>query len=295
MNALLEPFTHEFMQRALLGCALIGFTNGFLGAFVLLRRMALMADALSHSILPGLALGVLLFGLTPWSLFFGALTAALIVALGASLISRSSRVKEDVALAILYTVAFSLGVILLAYAPASVSLLHYLFGNILGLDNADLWLAYVIALVAVPLLVLLQRPLLVMLFEPNVARAQGVRVDALSYLVIGLVVLAMIAALQAVGVVLALGLLIAPAATVYLLTDRYELLFWGGGVLGAVGSCAGLLVSYWFPRLPSGPCITLLLGCLFGLAYLFSPRYGLIPRWWRRKRHFHTESLERWK
>jgi ABC-type Mn2+/Zn2+ transport system permease subunit len=293
MNAFTEPLNHDFMQRALLGCALIGFTNGFLGAFVLLRRMALMADALSHSLLPGLAVGVLLFGLTPVSVFFGALAAALLVALGAGLISRSSRIKEDVALGILYTVAFSLGIVLLSYAPSRVSLQHYLFGNILGLSDADLWISYTIALVSLPLLVFLQRPLLLLLFEPNVARSQGIRVGAMIYLLVGLVVLAMISALQAVGVVLALGLLIAPAATIYLFSDRYEWLFWGGGIVGMFGSCFGLLLSYWL-NLPTGPCITLLLGLMFGFAYLFSPRYGLFPRLWRRKRHFHEESLERW-
>lgn len=290
---MLEPFTHEFMQRALLGCALIGFTNGFLGAFVLLRRMALMADALSHSLLPGLALGVILFGLTPFSLFFGALAAALLVALGAAAISRSSRVKEEVALGILYTVAFALGVVLLQFAPTRVSLQHYLFGNVLGQGASDLWIAWSIALVSLPVVVLLQRPIYLMLFEPNVAKSQGVRVDALTFLVTGFIVLAMISALQAVGVVLALGLLIAPAATIYLLSDRFEWLFWGGGLLGALGSCAGLLISYWF-NIPSGPTIALLLGAIFAAAYLFGPRYGILPRIWRRKRHFHAESLERW-
>ncbi len=288
-----EPFTHEFMQRALLGCALIGFTNGFLGAFVVLRRMSLMADALSHSLLPGLALGVVLFGLTPGSLFFGALAAALLVAMGAGLIARSSRVKEEVALAIVYPVAFSSGILLLHFAPSRVSLFHYLFGNVLGMSDGDLWVAYVIALLTLPVLVILQRPLLLMLFEPHVARAQGVRVPLLSYLLIGFVVVAMISAVQAVGTVLALGMLIAPAATIYLLSDRYEWLFWGGGLLGAIGSCVGLLASYWL-NLPSGPCITLLLGACFALAYLLGPRYGLLPRVWRRKRHFHQESLQRW-
>lgn len=293
MNFFFEPLSHEFMQRALLGCALIGFTNGFLGAFVMLRRMALMADALSHSLLPGLAVGVILFGLAPAGLFFGGLAAALLVALGAGLIARSSRVREDVALGVLYVVAFSAGIILLAKAPTRVPLEHYLFGNILGLGSTDLWTAHGIACVVVPLLVLLQRPLLLTLFEPNVARAQGVRVGLLTYLLVALVVLAMLASLQAVGLVLALGLLIAPAATLHLLTDRYELLHWGGGVLGALGACAGLLISYWV-NLPAGPCITLLLGACFAAAYLFAPRYGVLPRWWRRRSHFHDESLKRW-
>lgn len=293
VSFLWEPFTHEFMQRALLGCALIGFTNGFLGAYVVLRRMALMADALSHSLLPGLALGVILFGLTPLSLFFGALSAALMVALGAAVIARSSRVKEELALGILYTMAFAIGVLMLEFAPTRVSLLHYLFGNVLGQGSSDLWIAWGVAAVTLPVMVLLQRPLFLFLFEANVARSQGVRVDALNALVTAFVVLAMISALQAVGVILALGMLIAPAATIYLLSDRFEYLFWGGGLLGAFGSCAGLLISHWF-NLRSGPCIVMFLGGMFAAAYLFGPRYGIIPRLWRRKRHFHAESLERW-
>lgn len=292
MNALLEPFQHEFMLRALYGCAIIGFLNGFIGAFIVLRRLALMADALTHSLLPGLAMGVLLFGVAPLGLFFGALAAALFVALGAQIISRSSRVKEDTSLGILYTVAFATGVILLDKVRSPISLHHYLFGNVLGLSNNDLWLSYGIALVVIPIVVALQRPLLLCLFDPTVAKSQGVNVGAVNYLMMGLLVLTMISTLQAVGVVLALGLLIAPSATIYLLTDSVNKMFWAGGILGGVGSCLGLLLSYWFD-LETGPCIVLLLGAIFLLAYLASPRYGILTKVFRR-RHFHQESLERW-
>jgi len=292
MDWLTEPFQHEFMRRVFVGGALIGFTNGFLGAFVVLRRLALMADSLSHSLLPGLAVGVILFGLAPMGLFFGALVAALIVALGAQLLARSSRLKEDTALGLLYTVAFSLGVVLISFVKVRVSLLHYLFGNILGLSNMDLWLIYGLSLVIVPLLVALQRPLLLTLFDPTVAMSQGVRVNWLNFLLMAALVLTMIASLQAIGVIMLLGLLIAPAATVYLLCDSYPAMLWGGGTIGMFGSCAGLLLSYRFD-LPSGACIVLVLGVLFFLAYLFSPRYGLIRRL-RPARHFHEESLARW-
>ncbi len=243
MTWLIEPFRHEFMQRALFGCVLIGFTNGCLSAFIVMRRLALMADALSHSLLPGLAIGIILFGLTPSSLFFGALVAALLVALGAELISRSSRVKEDTSLGILYTVAFSLGIVLLSFAKVRVELHHYLFGNILGLADADLWIIYGISSVILPLLVLLQRPLLLTLFDSTVAASQGVPVGAINYLLLSMLVLSMISSLQAVGVVLALGLLTAPAATVYLFSDSFAALFWGGGVLGMAGSSLGLFIS----------------------------------------------------
>lgn len=292
MNWLLEPFRHEFMQRALLGCALIGFTNGFLSAFIVLRRLALMADALSHSLLPGLAIGVILFGLAPTGLFFGALIAALLVALGSEAISRSSRVKEDTSLGILYTVAFSLGIVLLSFAKVRIELHHYLFGNILGLADSDLWMIYGISFVTLVTLVALQRPLLVMLFEPAIAATQGVPVTKLNYLILSLLVLSMISSLQAVGVILALGLLTAPAATIYLFSNSFSAMFWGGGILGMVGSCLGLFLSYWL-NLPSGACIVLVLGSLFCLAFLFSPAYGVIPRRFRR-RHLHEQSLARW-
>ncbi len=294
MNWLTEPFTHEFMQRALVGGALIGFTNGFVGTFVVLRRMALMADSLSHSLLPGMAVGFILFGLAPAGLFIGGLVAALFVALGAQLIARSSRLKEDSAMAILYTVAFSLGLVLLACANVrGVSLLHYLFGNILGLANPDLWISYGVALVVIPLLTALQRPFLILLFEASVARSQGVKVGAFNLLLAVILVVVMISSLKAVGVVLMLGLLIAPAATVYLLCDSFPAMLWGGGFIGMFGSVAGLILSYRFDQLPSGAAIVLVLGAIFFLAYLFSPRYGVL-RHLRRRRHFHEESLARW-
>jgi ABC-type Mn2+/Zn2+ transport system permease subunit len=292
MDWLTEPFQHEFMRRVFVGGALIGFTNGFLGAFVVLRRLALMADSLSHSLLPGLALGVLVFGFAPAGLFLGALVAALFVALGAQLLARSSRLKEDTALGLLYTVAFSIGVILIYYLQLRVSLLHYLFGNILGLSNSDIWTVYGVSLVVVPMLVALQRPLLLTLFDPTVAMSQGVRVNWLNFFLMAALVLTMVSSLQAIGVIMLLGLLIAPAATVYLLCDSYPAMLWGGGAIGMFGSCTGLLLSYWFD-LPSGACIVLVLGIIFLLAYLFSPRYGLLRRL-RPARHFHEESLARW-
>ncbi len=293
MNWLIEPFTHEFMLRALVGGALIGFTNGFVGTFVVLRRMALMADSLSHSMLPGLALSVMVFGLAPAGLFGGGLLAALFVALGAQLISRSSRLKEETALAILYTVAFSLGLVLLTFVKVRVSLMHYLFGNILGLSNDDLWISYGVALVTIPLLAALQRPFLVLLFEPAVARSQGVRVGVFNLLLAVVLVVTMVSSLKAVGVILMLGLLIAPAATVYLLCDSFPAMLWGGGAIGMVGSVLGLILSYRISNLPSGAAIVLVLGVIFFLAYLFSPRYGVL-RHLRKRRHFHEESLARW-
>jgi ABC-type Mn2+/Zn2+ transport system permease subunit len=217
-----------------------------------------MADSLSHSLLPGLVLGVLIFGFAPQGLFFGALFAASFVALGAQLISRSSRIKEDTALGILYTVAFSLGLVLLTFVKVRVSLLHYLFGNILGLADSDLWLSYGIALVVVPVMAALQRPFLLSLFEPNVARSQGVRVGLLNLVLTILLVLTMTASVQAVGVILMVGLLLAPAATVYLLTDSFPASSGVGDSLGFVGRsracCSRITCRISRPALGSCSC-----------------------------------------
>ena len=291
MNFLHDLWSHEFMRRALVGGALIGFTNGFLGTFIVLRRMSLMADALSHSMLPGLALGLLVAGgLSASGLFLGGITAAFLVALGAMLLARTSRLKEDASLAILYTVAFSAGVVLLQFVPTPVDLKHWLFGDILGIGDADLWIAYGVTLAVVPGLL---RPLVLTLFDPMVARSQGVKVDALHVLLIAASVLAMISSAQAVGVILMLGLLVAPAATLYLLTDNFSTMLWGGAALGTVGSVLGLVLSYRFEKVPSGAAIVLVLGVCFLAAWAFGPRYGLLARL-RKRRHFHEESLSRW-
>jgi ABC-type Mn2+/Zn2+ transport system permease subunit len=293
MSWIIEPFQYEFMRRALLACVLIGFTNGFLGAYVVLRRLALVADALSHSMLPGLALAAILIGLNTGGLLLGGLFAATFVALGGHLIASSSRMKDETAVASLYILAFALGVALIKHARVQVSLEHFLFGNILGIADSDLWTSYAISTVTLLTLVALQRPLLLALFEPSVAHTQGVNVGLLLALLIVLIVLAMISSLQAVGVLLSLGLLVFPAATIYLLSDSYAAMSWGGAVIGMAGGLIGLLISFW-ANIPSGPAIVMVLGALFVLAYLFGPKYGMISRWIR-KRHLHEESLQRWK
>ena len=293
MNWITEPFSYEFMQRALLACVLVGFTNGFLGAYVVVRRLALMADALSHSLLPGLALAAIVVGLSPAGLLVGGLLAAVFVVLGGHLISRSSRVKEETAIAALYIVAFALGIAIIKYGGVKVSLDHFLFGNILGVGNTDLWTSYVITCVVLLVLVAFQRSLFLAIFEASVAKSLGIRVGWLLGVLIFLIVLAMVSSLQAVGVLLSLGLLILPAATVYLLSDRFGVMLWGGAALGVAGAVVGLLVSFW-ANIPSGPAIVLILGIVFLSAYLFSPKYGVLSRFLRR-RHLHEESLERWK
>jgi zinc/manganese transport system permease protein len=292
LHTLTEPFSYAFMQRALLSCALIGFTNGFLGTFVILRRQALLTDALSHSLLPGLAVAAILVGLSPGGLLLGGLLAALLVALGGQLIARNSRLKDETAVAALYIIAFALGILLLRYARVKVDLVHFLFGNILGVGDGDLLISYGAALLTLGILVPLQRPVLLTLFDTSVARASGIRTGWIEAGLLALIVLALVASLQAVGVLLSLGLLILPAATAYLMTDSFSRMLWGSAFLGLVGAVAGLLLSF-LANIPSGPCIVLVLALFLSAAYLFSPRHGVLIRFFR-GRHLHEESLQRW-
>ncbi|MCB1228728.1 MAG: metal ABC transporter permease [Verrucomicrobiae bacterium] len=274
MDWITEPLQLVHIQRALMICLLAGFTNGYLSAFVVLRKSALQVGSLSQTLLPGIALGVLLFGLSQVSLFAGALTAALTVGVGSLLIARSSRLCQDTALAILYTTAFAGGVALMEFAPVDVDIDQFLFGNILFASPADLRTVFWVSLIALTTLTALRRPLILMLFEPSAASAVGVPVRSLNYLLLGLLILVLISTLQAVGCLLALGLLVTPAATVYLLTDRVEILFWGGGALGAGSATFALFLSHHLD-VGTGPAIILTLGTLFFVAWIFSPKYGL--------------------
>ena len=271
-----ELITNPFFQRALATAGFIGFANGFFSGFVVLRRNALSVSALSHTMLPGIALGILLTGaLSQWNAFFGALFAALLVGLGSVAVARGNRVDQGTALAVLYTAAFAVGIALLPKLDTRQELEHWLFGDIIAVGNADIWIAFGIGSFTLLITNLLMRPILLTLFEPSVAAAQGVPVRFIQYLIFGLLVLALVSSLQAVGCVLSVGLLVTPAATVSLLTDRTPVLFWGGGLIGGIGSICAVLLSVKLDIAP-GPAIVIVLGCLFIAAYLFSPKYGLI-------------------
>jgi len=271
-----DLLSNPFYQRALAAALLIGFANGFFSGFVVLRRNALSVSALSHTMLPGITLGILMTGvLTQASAFLGALFAALMVGLGSVAVARGNRVAQGTALAVIYTSAFAAGVAVLPRLDTRQELEHWLFGDITAVGNADLWVAFAIGSVTLLTANLLMRPLLLTLFEPNVAAAQGVPVRTMQYLLFALLVLSLVASLQAVGCVLSVGMLVAPAATVSLLTDKTNALFWGGGAVGALGAAAGVLLSAWLGLAP-GPVIVMLLGLLFLAAWIFSPRYGAI-------------------
>jgi len=274
----MDLLTNPFFQRALAAAALVGVVNGFFSAVVVLRRNALSVSALSHTMLPGIALGILVTGaLAQWNAFFGALVAALLVGLGSVAIARGRRIAQGTALAVLYTTAFAAGVAVLPIIGTRQELEHWLFGDILAVGTADLWVVFTIGSVTLLTITAMIRPILLTLFEADTAAAQGVPVRLIQYLLFALLVLSLVASLQAVGCVLSVGLLVAPAATVSLLTDRTGALFWGGGLLGGAGSVAAVLLAARLGVAP-GPAIVIVLGGAFLAAYLLSPKYGVIAR-----------------
>jgi ABC-type Mn2+/Zn2+ transport system permease subunit len=283
-----DIFSLPSLQRSLLAALIIGFTNGCFSAYVVLRRGALIAGSLSHALLPGIVLGVLVAGrLTGWSSFLGALFAALIVVLASVTVSRVSRLDQGTSLGVIFTVAFAAGLILFNYIPgdvkSQVKLEDYLFGDLLMLDSSDVWVAFSVSVLTLTICVALQRTLLVTLFEPSVAAAQGVPVRAVQYLIMTLLVLVMVSALRAVGCMLSLGLVVAPGATVFLLTNSTRAMFWGGGVLGAVSAVGGMILAQ-VTNVTAGAAITAVLGAVFVLALIFSPKSGLLFRKSREER-----------
>ena len=282
MNWLLEPFELINGERALLAAVVIGFTNGYLSTYVVLRKSALKVGALSNSLFPGIAVAVLIAGLTQTGAFLGAVGAALVTGLGSLLVARSSRLDHDTSLAVLFTSAFALGIVLMRYLDIPSELDQWLLGNILGMSDADLWIVYGISGAALLFLTMFQRPIIVLLFEPDVAASLGIPVRRYSYIMFGLVILVLVSSIQAIGTVLSLALLTTPAATIYMLCDSPRLVFWGGAFLGAGASMISLVACYWMD-VPAGAMIVVVLGFLFLVSYLFSPKYGLV-RWFASRR-----------
>lgn len=283
LGELWGTFDELHMRRALWLCLLAGFSNGFVSGIVVLRKSALMVSSLSHSLLPGIAIGVLVAGLSPWSAFVGAAVAGLIVGLGSVLVARGARLGQETVLAVFYSAAFAAGILLLSYAPGAVQIEQYLFGNVLFASDDDLRVVFWVCAVTVVTLAALQRPLLVMLFEPAAAQSAGVPVRWLQYVLLGAVILVLISSLQAVGCILAVGLLVTPGACVALWVTSPVALLWGGALVGSVGAAAALVAAHHWDWGP-GSAIVLVMSGLFLLSWLVGSRHGVLPRWWRARR-----------
>jgi len=278
-ESLAAPFEYRFMQRALLTSVLVGAICGLLSCYVVLKRWSLLGDAISHAVLPGVAIAYLL----GWPFFIGAFVTGALTSLGIGAIERHTRIKADAAMGLMFTAAFALGIVIISKIATSTHLMHILFGNVLGVQNSALILTLLASLVAVITIWLAYRPLLLYTFDPQQAQALGFNTSVIHYGLILLLTLTIVASLETVGIILVVAMLITPGATAHLLTDRFPVMLALSAAIGVIAAVAGLLLSVALD-VASGGAIVLVASGLFFIALLAAPRHGLIVRQWRRWR-----------
>lgn len=263
MSLLLEPLAYAFFVRALIAAVLVGVVSAALGAFVVLRGMAFLGDALAHTILPGVV-GAHLLG---WPLSLGALLMGVLTAVGIGAITSRTALKEDTAIGVIFAGMFALGVAMLsATGNYSQDLAHFLFGNLLGVSTADLWLMAGLSGFVLLILFLLYKEFMVLAFDAVLATALRLPTTFLNYLMLILIAVTIVVALQVVGIALMLAMLVTPAATASLLTKRLTPMIFVAAVLGALSGIIGLYASYYL-NIASGPAVVLVSTAAFVLAF----------------------------
>ncbi|ACB62197.1 ABC-3 protein [Exiguobacterium sibiricum 255-15] len=274
---------YDFLQKSLVTSVMVGIICGVIGCFIILRGMSLMGDAISHAVLPGVAISYLL-GI---NFFIGAVATGLLTALGIGFVSQNSRIKNDTAIGILFTSAFALGIILISFLRSSSDLYHILFGNVLAVRPSDMWMTLAIGLIVLAAIFLFYKELLVTSFDPTMAAAYGLSTRLIHYLLMTMLTLVTVASLQTVGIILVVAMLITPAATAYLLTNRLSRMIFLSAGLGTISSVVGLYFSFTY-NLSSGASIVLVATALFALVFIFSPRHGLLRKWKSAKKELTT-------
>ncbi|MEM7567638.1 MAG: zinc ABC transporter permease AztB [Pseudomonadota bacterium] len=273
-----EPFlAYGFMRRALGGALLLSLSACPIGVFLVLRRMSLTGDAMAHAILPGVAVAFLLFGLELVPMTLGGLAAGLLVALGAGTLARLTVQREDATMAALYLISLAAGVLLVSLRGSSVDLMHVLFGTVLALDDAALTLIGLVTATTVVTLALVWRGLVAECLDPLFLRSVSGLGPPVHLIFLVLVVLNLVGGFQALGTLLAVGLMMLPAAAARFWVSRVGPMCALSIVFGAVSSVAGLLASY-HAELPSGPAIILGAGAIYLASALLAPRGLLVPR-----------------
>jgi len=275
IQTLIEPLQYGFMQRSLVIAILVGIVCAIVGSYLMVQRLALLGDAISHSVLPGLAIAFILGA----NIFIGAFIAGVLSTVIIAWIKARSTIKEDAAMGIVFSAFFALGITLITIVQKDnkIDLNHFLFGNILGVTAEDaIDTALIVALVLL-VVVFFYKELLFYTFDPLGAQATGLPVNLLNFGLMVLIALTIVASLKAVGVVLVLSLLITPASTAYLLVTRLHQVMILGAIIGVISSISGMYLSYFY-NLPSGPAIVLVASGLFVLSLLFSPTQGILTQ-----------------
>jgi zinc/manganese transport system permease protein len=282
-DLLIAPFAEfGFLRRALVGCLALSVAAPPLGVFLMLRRMSLTADVLAHGILPGVAAGFILAGLSVTAMSLGGLVAGLVVTLGAGAISRATGGREDSALAALYLVALALGVTMVSASAGSVELTHLLFGSVLGVDDPALFMMAGVATLTLLGLSLAWRPLVLECFDPSFAAAEGARGGTWHLLFMAMVVLNVLAAFQALGTMMAVGLMMLPAVASRHWARGVGDMTYAAVLIAILASLAGLLVSYHLD-VPTGPAVVLAAGTAWVVSVLAGPVDGVLARLMRHR------------
>ena len=277
-DLLIAPFAEfAFMRRALAGSIALAIAGPPLGVFLILRRMALTGDALGHAILPGAALGYLASGLSLGPMTIGGLAAGLIVAVGSGIVARTTILREDASLAAFYLISLALGVTIVSLRGSNIDLLHVLFGSVLALDDATLILLASIASMTLAGLAILYRPLVLETVDSGFLASVSKSGGLVQIAFLALVVLNLVGAFQAIGTLLAVGVMMLPAASARLITADMTAMIGIAAAQGMLAGCAGLVISF-HAGLPSGPLIILVAGSLYLLALMFGPAGSLLRR-----------------
>jgi manganese transport system permease protein len=270
---LTEPLQHAFMQRALLVSMLVASVCGLLSCYMTLKGWALMGDAVSHAVMPGVVIAYALN--LPFALgafVFGVGSVAVI-----GYIKQMTRIKEDTVIGLVFTGFFAFGLILVSKVRSSIDLTHILFGNVLGISPADIQQTLWICALVLAVLLLLRRDLILFCFDPTHARSMGIHTGVLHYLLLAVLSLAAVAGLQTVGIILVVAMLVTPGATAHLLTDRFDRMTWIAVGSAMLSSVIGIYWSYWMDA-STGGCIVVVQTLLFLISFLFAPLHGLVAQ-----------------
>lgn len=272
LDFLLEPLGYSFMVRGLIAAGLVGVISAVVGTFIVLRGMAFFGDALSHTILPGVAAGYLLGGGAREPTFWWALITAIVSALSIGAISRGTRIKEDTAIGIIFAGMFALGIALISTVRSyTVDLTHFLFGDVLGVTASDLLLTALFGAVILLLIFAFYKELVVISFDPILAQTLRLPARLLEYLLLILIAVTIVVSLQTVGVALMVAMLVTPAATAMLLTRRLPVMMALAAAIGAFSGFVGLYLSY-YANIASGAAIVLVATAFFLIIFLLVPR-----------------------
>jgi len=283
MTELLAPLAYDYMVKAIWVSALVGAVCAFLSAYLMLKGWSLVGDALGHAVVPGVA-GAYMLGL-PYSV--GAFFAGILAALSMVLVRQRTKLREDAIIGIIFTSFFALGLFMVSIWPASVNIQGIVMGNILGISDEDALQVVIIASVSLAILLLKWKDLMLVFFDESHARTVGINPRALQILFFVLLSACTVAALQTVGAILVIAMVVTPGATAYLLTDRFQMLLVLSVIIGALTAAAGAYLSFFVDG-ATGGLIVSLQTAVFLLAFVFAPKHGRLAA---RRRAAAAETL----